>query len=61
MSETPSVSKSPDYWRYAASVDSCNAIIRRHEEQIVYHRQLVRDWKKRRDNAIRLAERESRV
>lgn len=56
-----SVSKNPDYWRYAASVDNCNVVIRRHEEEIARHKKLLRDWKKRRDNAIRLAEEQARV
>lgn len=45
-----------DYWRYAASVDHCNVVIRRHEEEVAKHKKFVREWKKRRGEAIRLAE-----
>lgn len=45
-----------EYWRYAASVDHCNVIIRGYEQDIAKKRKLVREWKKRRNEAIRLAE-----
>lgn len=59
MNETPSVSKGPNYWRYAASVDHCNVVIRRYEDEIAAKRKLVREWKRRRFEAIRLAEEHS--
>lgn len=49
-------SRPTDYWRYAASVDHCNVVIRRYEDEIAAKRKLVREWKKRRFEAIRLAE-----
>lgn len=61
MAADSSVSKKPDYWRYAASVAHCNVMIQSYENDIAAKRKLVREWTKRRDNAIRLAEEQARV